>query len=86
MRQQAEADENIMAVETLAKMGFDLATIVNEVERLGLPYNTAYIQRMIFKYQTGDAQEPQGFEGQYNTEVQDSLALLSFSPAQRELL
>lgn len=68
MKQQAEADEKLMTVETLAKMGFDLKDIVAEVERLELPYSTGYIQRMIDKYKAEPAQEGE-VQLWYNTEV-----------------
>ncbi len=68
MKQQAEADEKLMTVETLAKMGWDLKDIVAEVERLELPYSSAYIQRMIDKYKTEPGKQEE-IQMWYNTEV-----------------
>jgi hypothetical protein len=70
-KQQAEADEKVMAVETLAKMGWSVEDIVAEVQRLELPYAMPYIQRMVDKYKGQASVEGQGIQYEYNTEVGD---------------
>ena len=57
-----------MAVETLAKMGWSVEDIVNEVQRLELPYEMAYIVRMVKKYEDQPSLEGQGIQYEFDTE------------------